>query len=114
MKIKLGRFAREAIEALLGDDIDAGVEAALRHYVHTREQWPQPPALSPACAERPAPPAADELEVALAPEVEKAFEREAQRADELSAGQLAVHAVLAYLADVDRASGREAKPPALL
>lgn len=106
MKLLLGTFARSGIEACLGSDIDAGVEAALRYYTQTRERQPEPRSLTSTGAEQSGMGDGEELELSLDPEIERALASEAQRVDGVSAGQLGAHAVLAYLADLDR-SGAE-------
>lgn len=112
MKLALGTFTRSGIEACLGGDIDAGVEAALRYYAQTRERQPELPSLARICAEQPGTRAGDELDLALDPQIEEALESEAQRADQASVGQLGVHAVLVYLADLDRSGAEVLQTPA--
>jgi hypothetical protein len=111
MKLALSPFARTGIEACLGD-LEAGVEAALRYYAQTRARHPQPAAVAQLFAEQPAPPTGDELELNLDPEIERALASEAQRTGRVSVGQLGTHAVLVYLADLDRSSAEVLQTPA--
>jgi hypothetical protein len=107
VKLVLGTFACSGIKALLGVDTAAGVQAALRHYTQTRgsaerraEAFPRfldesSMALSGA-----------DLELTVDPEIQAALEREARESDGVSVEQIAAHAVLLYLAELDVASGR--------
>lgn len=110
MKLTLGTFARSGIEAQLGGDIAAGVRAALRHYTQCSESGLGPPPLPRFRHEqRPALFGAD-LELAVEPEVQKALEHEARESQGVTVEQLATHAVLFYLADLDKVSAVEARP----
>lgn len=116
MKIVLGEFSRRGIEACLGGDIEDGVRTALRHYVRRYESTSPFTALPGFCFERsPAHPQHD-LELTVEPEVERALAREASARGGVPVEELATHAILAYLAVVDKATGGEARarPPALL
>lgn len=111
MKLVLGTFTRNGIEARLGS-VNAGVEAALRYYTQTRERQPEPSSLAYICAEQPGTDGGDALELSLDPEIEKALVSEARRAGGVSAGQLGAHAVLVYLADLDRSGAEVLQAPA--
>jgi hypothetical protein len=114
MRIALGKFSRSGIEACLGVDIEDGARTALRHYVRRYESASPLIVLPGFCFERsPAHPQHD-LELTVEPEVERALAREASVRGGVSAGELAAHAILAYLAEIDEARGVEARPPALL
>lgn len=111
MKLTLSTFARNGIEAFLGRDVGAGVEAALRHY--TRSKGPSdrtapafPRFLGGAANDR----SGADLELAVDPEIQAVLEREARESGDVSVEQIAAHAVLLYLADLDEASGGEALP----
>ncbi len=115
MRLVLGTFTCSGIEALSGCDIATGVHAALRHYTQGREssdrEAPEPPAF-------PSGPSTGRsgagVELVIDPEIQAALEREARESDGMSVEQIAHHAVLVYLADMDRASGREARPLTLV
>lgn len=113
MKVVLGTFTRSGIEALLGGDIAACVRAALGRYAErvelepTRRAIPGRPDLRPTSV-------GAEIELALDPEVEAALEREARESGGASLDQVVTHAVLAYLADLDRASELDARPLTLI
>jgi hypothetical protein len=51
-----------------------------------------------------------DLELIVDPEIQAALEREARESDGMSVEQIAAHAVLVYLADLDETSGHEALP----
>lgn len=111
MRVTLSTFARNGIEAFLGRDIDAGVQAALRHYTgrkgssgRTAPAFPR--FLSGLAEDRPG----IDLELTVDPEIQAVLEREARESDGVSLEQIATHAVLVYLADLDRAPGHEARP----
>jgi len=110
MRVVLGTFACTGIEAFLGRDIAAGVQAALRHYtrrsrVDARGARVLAPLSEPALAGSGA-----DLELSVDPEVEAALEREASASGGMSVDQVVAHAVLVYLADLDRASGPGSRP----
>lgn len=99
MKVKLGSFARSAIESRLGTDVSAGVEAALLHYAR-RVRSGQKPVSYPGFLEEVGAGSDGELEVSVDPEVEEVLTDE-MRKQELSFDQVAAHAVFVYLADLD-------------
>lgn len=105
MRVALDIFARSGIETHLGQDLVGGVKAALRHYTRRlgcedqdlpgfprfrRELIPDP--------ER----RGTELELAVDPAVEAALAHEAREFPGVTVEQLAAHAVMVYLADMDR------------
>jgi hypothetical protein len=111
MKVVLNTFACGGIEAFLGRDIAAGVQTALRHYTRSRRSSDRkapefPRFLSESSVGR----SGADLELVVEPDVQAALEREARESDGVTVEQIATHAVLVYLADLDRASGRETRP----
>ncbi|HEY7456120.1 MAG TPA: hypothetical protein VH703_02495 [Solirubrobacterales bacterium] len=76
-KLALGEFARRGIEACASGPVEAAVEAALRYYRQTRPRQPSSAFLAELEAEPPDAESAERLEL--------------------------THAVLVYLADLDRA-----------
>jgi hypothetical protein len=107
MKVVLSKFARSGIEAFSGCDMAAGVLAALRHYTQGegssgRRASDMPRFLMAPSEDR----LGADLELAIDPEIRVVLEREARDSDGISVEQIANHAVLVYLADRDRASGR--------
>src|SRR5262245_50111174 len=99
MRIALGTFTREGIEARLGDDLGAAVQAALCHYAGKLKAG-RPPIGLPSFAREPIAGSAVALDLAVDPEVEDLLEREAAR-QQTSMNQLASHTVLVYLAELD-------------
>ncbi len=108
MRVVLGTFARSGIEASLGCDVATGVQAALRHYVlHSEfEVGSIPPGFRSGAPTG----SGEDFELAIDPEIQDALEREAQGSPDVSVEQLARHAVLAYLADLDETSGPASLP----
>lgn len=100
MRIALGTFARSGIEAQLGDDLAATVQAALCHYAGKLKAGRPPIGLPSFCRERASTGSDVALELAVDPEIETLLEREAAR-QETSLNQLASHTVLVYLAELD-------------
>lgn len=112
MRVVLSTFACDGIEAFLGRDIAAGVRTALRHYTRDEGLSGRGAATLPDFLNRPsANRSGAELELALDPEIEAALEREARECGGVPVEQIATHAVLAYLADLDRTSRRGAHRP---
>lgn len=109
MRVVLGTFACTGIEAFVGRDIAAGVQAALRHYTG-RDELDRGPDEFPRLPEYPLCRSGAELELSVDPEIEAALEREARNSGGVSMDQLVAHAVLAYLADLDRASEIGVRP----
>lgn len=103
MKVALGGFARSGIETRFGADLDAGVQAAARHYAR-RLRSARPPVAAPRFLRGATSRTARSLEVPLSPEVERALEREADRS-RVPMDQVLAHAVFVFLADMDAAGG---------
>lgn len=99
MKVRLGSFARSAIQTRLGTDVSAGLEAALLHYAR-RVRSGQKPVSYPGFLEEVSAGSSGEFEVTVDPEVEQVLTDEMRRQD-LSLDQVAAHAVFVYLADLD-------------
>jgi hypothetical protein len=101
LRVPLGKFACDGIEACLETDVAAGVRAALSHFTHLLESGPRPVDLPRA------PLGGDVAEPAVAVELsldERSWEllrREAGRQG-ATVSQLAVHSVMVYLAELDR------------
>jgi hypothetical protein len=103
MKIALGGFARSSIEAQLGSDLAAGVELALRQYARRLRSSQRPPRFPSFSCEPSADVVDTELDLAVDPEVQRILEQELRESERSpSPEQLAVHAVFAYLAELDR------------
>ena len=102
MKVELGRFARAGIESHYGNDLGAGVRAALVHYTRRLRSGRRPVAV-PRFGGDPWPADSDVvLEFEVDPAITAALEHEVHRHG-VSVGQLTAHAVLIYLADLDQA-----------
>jgi hypothetical protein len=114
MRLVLGTFARSGIEACSGGDILAGVRAALRHYTSeggSRSKGPyrETPRFIGARANAGGRAGAG-VEISVDPDVQAVLEREARQSTGVSVEQIATHAVLAYLADLDEVSKPEVRP----
>ena len=109
VRVTLGTFAREEIEARFGDDIAAGVRAALEHYARRLESGPAPVEFPRFRREQRVETSGADLELSVEPEVRRTLEREARRSG-VPVEQLAVHAVFVCLADLERAA-EEKLPP---
>lgn len=99
MRIALGTFTRKGIEAQLGDDLGAAVQAALCHYAGKLKAG-RPPIGPPSFARDPIADSAVALDLSVDPEIEDLLAREAAR-QKTSMNQLASHTVLVYLAELD-------------
>ncbi len=115
MKLVLGTFACSGIKALLGVDTAAGVQAALRHYMENKgsaerraEAFPRSLGESSVALSGVGLGSGADLELTIDPEIQAALEREARESDGVSVEQIAAHAVLLYLAELDVASEHEA------
>lgn len=109
MKVTLGKIAKEGIEAHAEGDVDAVVRAALLHYaalVDSAKPPLSPPPFSAAPKE-----AGSSLEFMLDPEIQVVLERQARGAS-ASVEDLATHAVLLYLAELDAVSAIMVELPA--
>jgi hypothetical protein len=101
MQVSIGPLARVGLEAHSGNDLGSPVRAALIVYAR-RLQSGRPPARYPAFL----PPAGDRdpatvVEIEVDQALASTFEREAE-AQGTTAAELAGHAVLLYLAELDR------------
>ena len=101
MRVALGKFAISGIEAHFGTDIVAAVQAALLHYTRRlKSRWP-PIGVPRCCLDRtPRDPGVAFIKLTVAPETRAVLEREAGR-HRVPVGQILVHAVFVYLADLD-------------
>lgn len=109
MKVVLSTFACNGIEAFLGRDIDAGVQAALRHYTRRKassDRTRTAPAFPRFLSGSKDDCSGADLELAVDPEIQAVLEREARESSGVSLEQVATHAVLVYLADLDRQRAR--------
>jgi hypothetical protein len=100
VKVPLGTFACNGIEAFLDADIPAGVRAALSDFTRRVESGRPPvgpPRFSAAAGAEPA----VALDLAVDDHTWRVLEREAARQG-TTVSQLAAHSVLVYLAEFDR------------
>jgi hypothetical protein len=99
MRVALGTFARSALETQVGSDVPAAVNAALAYHVEkvvgSHGRVPFPRFLADAPDDR------FELEIEVDPLIEEAVREDARRQG-VSPEDLAEHAVLVYLAEIDR------------
>jgi hypothetical protein len=100
MRVSLGKFACRGIEAHLGEDIPAGVRAALSHYVRKLKAGRGPLAPPTFLGDLTPPEPHATFELSLDPETEAVLDREAARQG-TSLSQLASHTVMVYLAELD-------------
>jgi hypothetical protein len=97
MKIPLGTFARTGIEAELGSNLAATVQAALCHY-SGKVRGGRPPIAPPPFL--PGSNGGETLDLTVDPEVEEALQGEAARLG-TNVEALAAHSVMVYLAELD-------------
>lgn len=100
VKVALGKFAYNGIEASLDSDIPAGVQAALSDFTGRIESGRPPigpPRLSEAAGSEPV----LDLDLPVDEHTWSVLEREASRQG-ATVSQLATHSVLVYLAELDR------------
>lgn len=111
MKITLGKIAKEGIEAHLeaGGDVEAVVRTALRRYTDLLDSAEPPLLPPPFSAGRKGPDGA--LELRLDAEMQDLLERQA-RDGSVTVEELAAHAVLLYLAELDAIAAITVEPPA--
>ena len=105
----LGKFARSGIESLIGSDVAAGVQAALLHYARRLRSDLRPVKFPRFCRGLQQETVEMVFDIPLDPYVQQSLELEVQRQG-ASLEELASHAVLVYLADLDRAIGMDARP----
>lgn len=106
--VTLGEFTRSGLERHLGHDLAAGVRIAAAHYAARLRSGraPLPPASFLPGLNTPS--GGVQVELTLLREDSAVLEREAERLG-VKPGRLLVHAVLAYLAEIER---RDIAPPA--
>jgi hypothetical protein len=102
MRVDLGKFARSNLESRADGDLVAGVQAALLHYTRRLSSSDRPVDF-PRFRRDGQPPAGDSIEVPVGAATLAALEREAGR-QEATVEQLAAHAVMVYLVDLEDAS----------
>jgi hypothetical protein len=103
LKVALGPFARSAVEANTGSDVPAGIQAALDEYVRRIESGVRPIGLPRLASEAAGAASDDFLELPVDEHTFAVLEREAALQG-ASPGEIAAHAVLLYLAELDRLS----------
>ncbi len=100
MKISLGTFARNGIEARLGVDLPAGVRAALSHFTQRLDSGRPPLGIPPVGDEAP-PELVHAVDLPVDAHTWALLQREATRQGS-TVSQLVTHSVLVYLAELDR------------
>jgi hypothetical protein len=101
MKVSFGKFARTSMQAQLGTDLAVAARTALVHYERRlRSHWPPvgPPRFLPEENEIDA----KVLDLPVDPEMEAFLEREARK-QRVTVEEILAHALLVYLADMDKA-----------
>jgi hypothetical protein len=101
VKVALGTFACNGIEASLGADVAAGVHTALADYVCRVESGAVPVGMPPFTTSSSEPAVATSLDLSLDERTWATLTREADRQG-TTPGRLAAHSVLVYLAELDR------------
>jgi hypothetical protein len=101
VKIPLGTFACNGIEAYLDADIAAGVRAALSDFTQRLESGRAPVDLPGAPLEPVSTEPATAVDLSLDERTWQLLRREARRQG-TTVSQLAAHSVLVYLAELDR------------
>lgn len=102
MKVAIGALASSGIETHLGLDLPSGVGAAVSHYVGGLRSGRHPVAVPP-WLQQGLPSPKVEVELEVDEEIEAALEREAER-QAVGVAELAAHAALVYLAELDSRS----------
>ena len=100
MRVSLGKFACSGIEAHLGEDIPAGVRAALSHYVRKLKAGRGPLAPPTFLDDLTPPEPQATFDLSVDPETEAVLGQEAARQG-TTLSQLAAHTVMVYLAELD-------------
>jgi hypothetical protein len=100
VKVALGKFACNGIEAFLDSDIPAGVQAALSDFTRRVESG-RPPIGPLRLSDAAGGESAVALDVPIDERTWRVLEREAARQD-TTVSRLAAHLVLVYLAELDR------------
>jgi hypothetical protein len=106
MRVALGTFARSGIESRFGGEVVAGVQAALLHYTRRLRSSRRPVAFPRFRREAPSETSGLDLELPIDPSIEAELQREVLRQG-VSIEDLAEHAILVFLADLDAAAVRE-------
>lgn len=101
VKVPLGKFACNGIEALLDVDVVAGVRAALSDFTQRLESGNPPVDLPRTPLESVSGEPTVAVDLSLDERTWQLLEREARRQG-ATAGQIAAHSVLVYLAELDR------------
>jgi hypothetical protein len=124
MRVVLGPLAKSGLEAHVGPQLPAAIDAALVYYVGKLKSGQRPPRFpnfastqgnQQGNAETSSPRVAAteprlEVEVAVDEQIEAALRADAED-QRVSVEDLAGHAVLVYLAELDRGGGPEAGAP---
>lgn len=103
MRVALGTFARSGIESHFGEEVAAGVQAALLHYTRRLRSSRKPVAFPRFQRGVTSEMSGLDLELPIDPSMEAALRHEVLRQG-VSIESLAEHAVLVYLADLDAAA----------
>lgn len=98
VSVELGKLACTGLEGHFGTDLTIGARKALLHYTYKLKAGRKPIAAPRFLGT--AAPAAAKFELTLDRDTETALSQEARRL-RISATQLATHAVLVYLAELD-------------
>jgi hypothetical protein len=103
VKLALGKFACFCIETRFGADLQAGVQAALRHYTRRLKSAGRPADVPSFGRDQVPDGSGAEFELDVDPGIQEMLEREA-RDQSVDVEQLLIHAVFVYLADLDASS----------
>ena len=98
INVELGKLACSGLEGHFGTDLTVGARKALLHYAYKLKVGRRPVTAPRFLSPEPAPHV--EFELTLDRLTEEALEQEAQR-QQITTSQLATHAVLVYLAELD-------------
>jgi hypothetical protein len=109
VKVALGKLARSGLEALFGSDVPLGVHAAIAHYAGRLRSGGAPLRLP---RQRWTDGAEAVFDVPVEGDLEQRIEHES-RLQGATPQELVGHAVLVYLADVDRAASMSRQPEPL-
>jgi hypothetical protein len=101
VRVDLGTFARDGIEANLGPDLPAGIQAALDEYVRRIESGVRPIGLPRFAQGLRGGTSGTSFELPVDERTLAVLEREAARQG-ASVCEVAAHSVLLYLAELDR------------
>ncbi len=98
INVELGKLACSGLEGHFGTDLTVGARKALLHFAYKLKVGRRPVAAPRFLEPEPTPHA--RFELTLDRLTEEALEQEAQR-QQITTSQLATHAVLVYLAELD-------------